>query len=468
MDYYEEDQDSHSDEMVLNVETGGTNKSEPYYMEGWINGFRFKTMIDTGSPVTIFAVDEIKRIMRKADLQVRPMVDEEKYVDFNGQPLKLLGYVFCQLQVGEKVIKKARVLVAREGMKSIVGREWLSTLKFKMVQKPVGESEINVIEKEGEKLSQETKALVNEFPNLFSRKGKIKDHRIRIKMKENASISQQKGRRIPIQMQKAVDSEIKRLLKEGHIERVDEIKDDVFIQPTVITVKKDRSVKIALDARALNKAIDKDKYQMPNLDNLMEMIAERLDNSNGEVWYSSVDLTYAYGQIPLHALTAKHCNYWRRINRHVSVCNWLLWKVIPTEFQKVMDNLLARFREVFVFIDDILIVTKGTKSEHLTKVREILNVLDSANLQIKADKCKIAQNQIEWLGFKLTSSVVTPVNTKVQGITDRLRPTNLKELRSFLGAVNQLNKFIPDLAAECFPFRNILKKIRGMEVVTRT
>ena len=79
---------------------------------------------------------------------------------------------------------------------------------------------------------------------------------------------------------------------------------------------------------------------------------------------------------------------------------------MPTEFQKVMDNLLARFREVFVFNDDILIVTKGTKSEHLTKVREILNVLDLANLQIKADKCNLAQNPIEWLGFKLTSSGV--------------------------------------------------------------
>ena len=194
----------------------------------------------------------------------------------------------------------------------------------------------------------------------------------------------------------------------------------------------------------------------------MEMIAERLDNSNGEVWYSSVDLTYAYGQIPLHALTAKHCNFQiiggESIGTYRFVTGFYGLTVMPTEFQTVMDNLLARFREVFVFIDDISIVTKGTKSKHLTKVQEILNVLDLANLQIKADKCKIAQNQIEWLGFKLTSSGVTPVNTKVQGITDRLRPTNLKKLRSFLGAVNQLNKFIPDLAAECFPFRNILKK----------
>ena len=43
------------------------------------------------------------------------------------------------------------------------------------------------------------------------------------------------------------------------------MKDDVFIPPTVVTVKKDSSVKIALDARALNQAVDKVKYQMPNL-----------------------------------------------------------------------------------------------------------------------------------------------------------------------------------------------------------
>ena len=109
-------------------------------------------------------------------------------------------------------------------------------------------------------------------------------------------------------MQKTVDAEIKILLKDVHFEQIDENKDVVFIQPTVITVIKDRSVKIALDARALVKAIDKDNYHMPKLENLMDSIAERLDCAE-EVWSSSVDLTYAYGQVPLHGLTAKHCNF---------------------------------------------------------------------------------------------------------------------------------------------------------------
>ena len=99
---YEEDEDSDSDDLVLNIESEGTQKTTPYYMEGWINGFHFKMMIDTGSHVTIFAVDEIKKIMRRKDRQVRRTIEVEKYVDFNGKPINLLGYVFCQLQVGEK------------------------------------------------------------------------------------------------------------------------------------------------------------------------------------------------------------------------------------------------------------------------------------------------------------------------------------------------------------------------------
>ena len=70
----------------------------------------------------------------------------------------------------------------------------------------------------------------------------------------------------------------------------------------------------------------------------------------------------------------------------------------------------------------------------------------------------VAQESIEWLGYKLTRTGISSVNAKSQGISERLRQTNLKQLRSFLGAVNQFNKFIPNLAAISFPFRSILKR----------
>ena len=62
--------------------------------------------------------------------------------------------------------------------------------------------------------------------------------------------------------------------------------------------------------------------------------------------------------------------------------------------------------------------------------------------------------------FQNDKDGISPVNTEVRATTEKLRPANLKELRSFLGAVNQFNKFIPDLASICFPFRSILKKMQ--------
>ena len=188
-------------------------------MEGFINGNRFRTMIDSGSPVTIFALDEIKQIMQRKKLQVRQVIIGERYVDFNGKPLNLLGYVFCELQVGDQYIKKARNLVTKNGTKSIIGREWLSALKYTIAPANKGECEVNSIEKEEEQ-STETKQFCNEFSKLFKRHVKIKDHKIKIKLKPDAKITQQKGRRIPIQLQNAVDAEIKRLLNEGHIEKL--------------------------------------------------------------------------------------------------------------------------------------------------------------------------------------------------------------------------------------------------------
>ena len=91
------------------------------------------------------------------------MIENQRYVDFNRKPIKLLGYVFCELQVNDSYIKKARILIAKNGTKSIIGREWLSTLRYKLV--PEGELEVNVIDKES-KLSAETKQFVKEFQKL--------------------------------------------------------------------------------------------------------------------------------------------------------------------------------------------------------------------------------------------------------------------------------------------------------------
>ena len=254
---------------------------------------------------------------------------------------------------------------------------------------------------------------------------------------------------------------MQRLLNKGHIERVTEVTDKEFIQPIVITVKRDKSVKIALDARALNNEIVKDKYQMPNSEHLVNMVAEKLDTENKRIaWYTSLDMQYAYGQVPLDKETAKHCNFQIVGGKATGtyITGFYGLTVMPTEFQKAMDAELANIPNTYVFLDDILVVTMGSKENHYKVVKTVLTKLNKANVRLKWEKCKFAQKEIEWLGYKLTQTGISPMNTKIQAITKKLKPKYLKELRSYLGAVNQMNRFIPNLAQLCFKLRPLLKK----------
>ena len=65
------------------------------------------------------------------------------------------------------------------------------------------------------------------------------------------------------------------MLSDGHIEKLYNCSDQFFISPTVITVGKDQSIKMASDSKIRNKAIHKNKYQMPNIDSLIQTISQK-------------------------------------------------------------------------------------------------------------------------------------------------------------------------------------------------
>ena len=89
---------------------------------------------------------------------------------------------------------------------------------------------------------------------------------------------------------------------------------------------------------------------------------------------------------------------------------------MPTEFQRIMEEILNNIANVYNLIDDILIVTKGTKEEHEEKVREF-EKNSRKIIQLKEDKCKIVQNESEWLEFDISEKRVKPHKEKKQDIS---------------------------------------------------
>ena len=91
-----------------------------------------------------------------------------------------------------------------------------------------------------------------------------------------------------------MNKEIDRLIKEGHIIKLQKYSDKTFVSPIVTTLKKDGSIILALESRELSKQVHKNKYQMPNIDELVDGIRQIVAKRKaGEVYFVTLDFTYA-------------------------------------------------------------------------------------------------------------------------------------------------------------------------------
>ena len=129
------------------------------------------------------------------------------------------------------------------------------------------------------------------FKNLFLRIGKIKNQTKITHFHEPLKPIQLKGKRVPLHLLDSVKPELNRLKDEGYIKKLENCDEDCFISPIVITCKKGKSIKLALDSKFINKQICKNKYQMPNIDKLVDnVVAQIASDTVGEVWFTNLDL----------------------------------------------------------------------------------------------------------------------------------------------------------------------------------
>ena len=203
---------------------------------------------------------------------------------------------------------------------------------------------------------------VKKFPLLFTRLGRSKSHQVHTTFMGPLIPRQIKGRKVPIHIQDRVSEELKSLVRDGHITKLDKCTTDHFINPIVITAKKDRSIKLAMDAKALNAQIWKIKYQMPNIQELIDSGAQIITSDvPGSVWFTSFDLKYAFSQLKLSKLTSSHCNFniicGESTGAYRFNTGFYGLTDMPSEFQKAMDCTLQGIPGTICYLDDILVVS---------------------------------------------------------------------------------------------------------------
>ena len=122
-----------------------------------------------------------------------------------------------------------------------------------------------------------------------------------------------------------------------------------------------------------------------------------------------------------------------------------------------MQEILGDIEGVVCLIDDILIHGR-TQEEHDERLLRVLCRLQKEGLTLNRDKCQFSQKQVPFLGQVVDESGIRPDPEKVTAIRNVRVPTSVGEIQRFLGTVNQMSKFAPNLADVTKPLRDLLVK----------
>ena len=107
----------------------------------------------------------------------------------------------------------------------------------------------------------------------------------------------------------------------------------------------------------------------------------------------------------------------------------------PGIFQRLMNWVLKDFIGIFVavYLDDVIIYTKGPFELHIDQINQVFQALRDAQLAIKLKKCHFCRPLLTFLGHTVGQGRLQPDPEKIRKIKEFPEPKTLTQLRAALG-----------------------------------
>ena len=121
-----------------------------------------------------------------------------------------------------------------------------------------------------------------------------------------------------------------------------------------------------------------------------------------------------------------------------------------------MDEILGDIPRVFVYIDDILVASESPE-QHLKDLELVFKTLSANGMVVQRPKCVLGVTSLEFLGYQVDSTGISPLKDRVKAIEETTPPTSVKELQRFLGMVGYYRRFMPNAAKHLFHLFEALK-----------
>jgi len=225
-----------------------------------------------------------------------------------------------------------------------------------------------------------------------------------------------------------------------------------WCSPVVIVPKSNGKWRVCIDFRKVNDLTIKDSYSLPYID-------EIFDSLDGAKIFTTMDLYSGYHQILMDEESVEITSFTTKFGNYQFKVMPFGLTGAPATFQREMNRILFPLigKCVFNFIDDILIYSK-TVEEHIEHIKQVLAIFKEHKLKINIEKCHFMQTEVEVLGHKVSDQGLSPQDSKIEAIRNWKEPTNVHELRSFLGAIGYYRNFIKNYAKITAPLCKLLRK----------
>lgn len=222
--------------------------------------------------------------------------------------------------------------------------------------------------------------------------------------------------------------------------------------PILFVKKKDGSLRLCVDYRALNAITVKNRYPLP-------LIPEALDRLRQAKIYTKMDLRGAYNLVRIKEGDEWKTAFRTRYGHFECLVMPFGLTNAPAAFQHFMNDVFRDLLDhtVLIYLDDILVFSDNER-DHQEHVKQVLQRLIENGLYVAPHKCEFHVRKTEFLGFIVSSDGVSMAPDKVESIMGWPSPTKVKELQQFLGFANFYRRFIKGYSRVILPMTRLLKK----------
>ena len=429
IDYVNEQEYSDTDERVFSV-----NRHNSPKMKLTINDRQVDVTVDTGASVNIMDETTYNKLA-KSEIKLERS-HTNIYTYGAAKPLKQLGTINTEIKHNGKTIT-ALFHVIPGSFGNLLSGKTASVLGI-----------IHMDKLEAHMISSETEKLLAENREVFEGIGKLKNFKLKLHIDQSVAPVAQPARRLPYHLREAVEKKLNELENDDIIEKVQG--PTPWVSGLVVVPKSNNDVRICVDMRQANRAIQRERFPIPNVEDTLQAM-------NSASIFSKLDLRQGFHQVELapesREITTFACHKglfrYKRLMFGVSSA--------PEIYQRIIQHTLQGIEGCKNISDDIIVYGKD-RNDHDRALKEVFERLKQSNLTLNIDKCEFYKSELRFMGHILSKEGIKIDDAKVRAIKESSEPKNAQEVRSFLGLVNYCARFIPNLATVSEPLRMLTRK----------